>query len=65
MVHIYPINEIEDHVLIGTACTCNPRIELGSTSYYSKEDNLVVHNIFNDRSIYKKYCGYYRTMYYR
>ena len=56
MVHIYPINEIEDHILIGTGCKCLPIIKIYNISYYSKKEDLVIHNAFDVRKIY----GYYK-----
>ncbi len=42
MIHVYPLGDLETHVLEGTQCKCNPRIE-------TENEIIVVHNSFDGR----------------
>jgi hypothetical protein len=42
MIHVYPLDDIEEHCIIGTDCKCNPIIE-------SNAEIIIVHNSFDGR----------------
>ena len=44
MIHVYPLNDIEEHDIETTLCKCEPRIIAESNS-----DIIVVHNSFDGR----------------
>ncbi len=44
-VHVYPINDLREHIVDGPGCPCKPRIEIeGATLIY-------VHNSWDHREI--------------
>ena len=43
--HVYPLNDLREHVLEGVNCWCHPRID--------DEDGLVVHNAADEREKYE------------
>ena len=44
MIHVYPINDLEQHELEGTQCKCIPKVVIESNS-----EIIVVHNSFDGR----------------
>jgi hypothetical protein len=43
--HVYPLNDLQEHITDGPGCPCNPRIDLvGATLVY-------IHNSFDHREI--------------
>ncbi len=44
MIHVHPLNDLEEHNLEGTQCKCNPNIIIESNS-----DMIIVHNSFDGR----------------
>lgn len=44
-IHVYPLKDLWGHVLSGTDCPCEPRVELEG------ENLIVVHNSFDHREI--------------
>ena len=45
MLHVSPIDDLEEHELHGTQCKCNPKVD------FSGEEILVIHNSFDMREI--------------
>ena len=43
MIHIIPLNDIEEHLAFGTGCPCDPQL------IYEEEEVIVVHNSFDGR----------------
>lgn len=44
MIHIYPNNDIKEHILEGVNCPCEPKI---TTDGY--DDVIIIHNSFDGR----------------
>ena len=44
MIHVYPLNDLEEHDLDGTQCKCEPRIIAEPNA-----EMIVVHNSFDGR----------------
>ena len=44
-VHVYPENDLHEHVLVGTDCPCAPTVEVVGASL------LIIHNAFDHREI--------------
>ena len=44
MIHVYPLNDLEEHDLEGTQCKCEPRIIAEPNA-----EMIVVHNSFDGR----------------
>ena len=44
-IHIYPINDKKEHILIGTDCPCKPTIEINGSEL------IIIHNSFDFREI--------------
>lgn len=44
MIHVYPLDDIEEHELEGTQCRCEPTIITESNA-----EMIVVHNSFDGR----------------
>jgi hypothetical protein len=44
MVHVYPLDDTEEHLLDGTTCKCEPEIIAEPNA-----DIIVVHNSFDGR----------------
>ena len=52
MIHIYPLNDLKEHDLIGTDCWCEARIEFKDPmngEYYAT--GLVIHNAGDFREV--------------
>ena len=47
-LHVYPLNDLREHVLEGTTCWCHPKIE----------DDVVVHNAMDQRERSEKRGDY-------
>lgn len=45
MIHVFPIDDIEEHILEGTQCWCCPRI------WESYGQIIVTHNAFDGRTL--------------
>lgn len=45
--HIFPVNDIKEHVLEGTECSCNPTIEVAGASL------IIIHNAWDFRELYE------------
>lgn len=45
MVHVYPADDMYEHNTENRLCWCQPR--------YDAEDNIVVHNSFDERESYE------------
>ena len=43
MQHVYPVDDLYEHNLEGTDCTCNPFVDL--------ENELVIHYAFDGRDL--------------
>ena len=43
MIHVYPINDTKNHVLEGTGCHCEPRVEIAPGG------TIVIHNAYDMR----------------
>ena len=43
--HIYPLNDLQEHITEGIECQCNPIIEVIGA------DLLIIHNAFYNREI--------------
>ena len=44
-IHVYPLNDLQEHITTGTDCLCSPRIEvIGATL-------IIVHNSWDHREI--------------
>lgn len=46
LTHIYPVNDLREHITTGTECWCNPEID--------EEYNLVIHNSADERESYEQ-----------
>lgn len=44
MIHVYPINDLEQHDLEGTQCKCNPQVIIEPNA-----EIMIVHNSFDGR----------------
>jgi hypothetical protein len=44
--HVYPTNDLAQHVLEGDGCPCGPKVKLGG--------HLVVHNSWDRRELYEQ-----------
>ena len=44
MIHVYPINDLEQHDLEGTQCKCNPQVITDPNA-----EIIIVHNSFDGR----------------
>lgn len=44
-VHVYPENDLQEHVLTGTCCPCEPTVEVMGASL------LIIHNAFDHREV--------------
>jgi len=44
-VHVYPLNDLQEHITDGLDCPCDPTVEIEGTGY------LVVHNAWDKREI--------------
>jgi len=45
MIHVFPIDDIEEHILEGTQCWCYPRI------WEAYGQIIVTHNAFDGRTL--------------
>lgn len=43
MIHVYPSNDLEEHLLTGSDCKCQPRIE------GHEGELIIIHNSFDGR----------------
>jgi hypothetical protein len=43
--HIYPINDLREHITVGVDCPCKPEVEVVGASL------LIIHNSFDHREI--------------
>ena len=43
--HVYPINDLREHVVDGPDCWCNPQ--------WDKEYDILIHNSFDQRELYE------------
>jgi len=43
--HVYPVNDLHEHVLEGTECPCHPRIEVSGGGL------LIIHNAWDFREV--------------
>ena len=44
MIHVYPLDDIEEHFINGTTCKCHPNVIVEPNS-----DIIVIHNSFDGR----------------
>ena len=44
-IHVYPVNDLREHVLTGTDCPCEPEVEVIGAVL------LIAHNAFDHREI--------------
>ena len=44
-VHTYPLNDKQEHILIGTDCPCEPRVAVHGANL------IIMHNSFDHREI--------------
>jgi hypothetical protein len=52
MIHIYPVNDEQEHDLEGTMCPCNPRVEWADPETgEAYSEALVIHNAIDCREI--------------
>jgi hypothetical protein len=42
--HVYPVNDLRDHITDGGKCWCNPSVK----------DNVVIHNSMDERESYEQ-----------
>ena len=42
-IHVLPVNDLREHLDIGTGCSCNPTIELEGATL------IIIHNAFDCR----------------
>lgn len=56
-VHVYPVDDFMTHVLEGTGCSCEPRIEWldPDTGLPYSNGPLVVHNALDRRELTEQY----------
>lgn len=43
--HVYPVDDTYEHAMEGQSCWCQP--------LYDEENNVVVHNAFDERDAYE------------
>ena len=43
--HVYPLNDLHEHITEGVECPCNPAVEVIGA------DLLIIHNAFDNREI--------------
>jgi len=43
--HVYPLNDLQEHILEGVECPCNPTVKVIGA------DLLIIHNAFDNREI--------------
>lgn len=48
IIHVLPVNDLEPHEEVGTACKCEPRVE------FAEGGMLVIHNAYDNREILEK-----------
>lgn len=46
-LHVYPVNDLREHVTEGEACWCQPEID------DSGDEQLVIHNALDQRECYE------------
>jgi hypothetical protein len=46
-LHVYPIDDIFNHKLVGTTCQCGPKIQVEGATL------IVVHNSFDKRELFE------------
>lgn len=52
MMHVYPINDEQEHDLTGTMCHCNPKVEFADpVTREPYSEVLVIHNAFDCREV--------------
>ena len=54
MIHIYPINDLKEHILDYNVCECEPRVEfkdIDTNDYYLEP--LIIHNSFDFRECWE------------
>ena len=44
-VHVYPLNDLHEHIIEGVECLCNPTVEVIGA------DLLRIHNAFDNREV--------------
>jgi hypothetical protein len=42
--HVFPLNDLKEHILSGSNCSCNPTID---------DNGIVIHNSFDRREIWE------------
>lgn len=47
-IHVYPLNDLREHVTDGPGCSCNPKVELVGAHL------LYVHNSFDFREVFEE-----------
>ena len=45
MIHVYPLNDLRDHVVEGKTCWCDPE--------YDEEHDVLIHNSLDGREDYE------------
>ena len=45
VVHVYPLNDLRDHIVEGRDCWCHPE--------YDEEHNVLIHNSLDGREKYE------------
>lgn len=45
--HVYPLDDDKEHILVGTDCPCEPRIEVQGSSL------LIIHNAWDFRELHE------------
>lgn len=43
--HVYPLNDLREHIIEGVDCPCNPTVEVVGANL------LIIHNAFDHREI--------------
>ena len=43
--HVYPLNDLHEHITEGVECPCNPTVEVIGASL------LIIHNAFDNREV--------------
>lgn len=52
MMHVYPLNDEQEHELEGTMCHCNPTVEWADpVTGEPYSEALVIHNAFDCREV--------------
>lgn len=46
--HVYPLNDLREHVTVGTECPCQPRVEVHGAEL------LVIHNSYDFREVFEE-----------